>query len=61
MELEYGVESGEAERIAVDGVSKGGKGENDESAGEYIASYMIDVVLRPAETDSSCGEPGHSA
>lgn len=29
VELEYGIETGEAERIAVDGVAKGGAGEED--------------------------------
>lgn len=29
VELEYGIETGEAERIAVDGVAKGGTGEED--------------------------------
>lgn len=40
VELEYGVESGEAERIAVDGVSRGGMGEGDENAGESFAGVV---------------------
>lgn len=34
VELEYGIETGEAERIAVDGVSRGGI-EGDDSSGKY--------------------------
>lgn len=34
VQLSYGVETGEAERIAVDGVSRGGAGEDDEYSGE---------------------------
>jgi len=36
VQLAYGVETGEAERIAVDGVSRGGQGEDDESGGELL-------------------------
>jgi COP9 signalosome complex subunit 6 len=32
--LEYGVETGEAERIAVDGAQRGGMGSTDDSQGE---------------------------
>lgn len=33
VELEYGIETGEAERIAVDGVSRGDMGGGDEDSG----------------------------
>lgn len=35
VQLEYGIETGEAERIAVDGVSRGGMGQSDEGLGEF--------------------------
>ena len=34
VQLEFGIETGEAERIAVDGVSRGGMGGDEDSSGE---------------------------
>jgi len=47
VQLAYGVETGEAERIAVDGVSRGGQGEDDESGGKTFVSTS-------GYTDQSC-------
>ena len=41
MQLGYGVETGEAERIAVDGVSRGGQREGDESGSELSHWYQV--------------------
>lgn len=38
VKLECGIETGEAERIAVDGVTKDGSGEIDQSGGESTPS-----------------------
>jgi hypothetical protein len=61
VELEYGVESGEAERIAVDGVSRGGMGgEGDENAGESSAgviSLLMGLITQSSVIWSRSGTP----
>ena len=41
VELEYGIETGEAERIAVDGISRGGTGDGEESSGGKKSNLEI--------------------
>jgi COP9 signalosome complex subunit 6 len=42
VKLEYGVETGEAERIAVDGAQRGGMGAQEESQGKPSFLHMYD-------------------
>ncbi|KGB76050.1 COP9 signalosome complex subunit 6 [Cryptococcus deuterogattii R265] len=69
VELEYGIETGEAERIAVDGVAKGGTGEEDTAVAhlttqrnaikmmydriEILLKYITGVVNKSAKPDYS--------
>ncbi|OWT38922.1 COP9 signalosome complex subunit 6 [Cryptococcus neoformans Bt1] len=69
VELEYGIETGEAERIAVDGVAKGGAGEEDTAIAhlttqrnaikmlydriEILLKYITGVVSKSTKPDYS--------
>ena len=68
LKLDYAIETGEAERIAVDGVSRGGLGEGGESTGElrscvsWLSSLCIEqslAISQLRETPSGCSTSGY--
>ncbi len=63
VQLEYGIETGEAERIAVDGVSRGGlDGGGEENSGEFHgfteAEEQSSGTSRPKGMPSGCSMNG---
>ena len=57
VQLPYAIETGEAERIAVEGVSKGGTGQGDESVGELNKCLLSgDQLTRPSRWYSDHAE-----
>jgi len=47
LELSYTIETGEAERIAVDGAAKAGGGDDDEEAGDEGRQCTSSFFIRP--------------
>lgn len=60
VQLESGIETGEAERIAVDGVTKEASGETDQT-GRECRGYGVELTIRRRELDGAAQRHWHAA